>query len=444
MGGLVALFFLFNTGQLSAEKTKLVNTADAVASSAGAMHARALNFDAYTNRALMANEVMIAQMVSLASWGQYAQSHVDNVPVMNCYSWYSVPVALALVEYAPLCYALSYPVGAEAVQVANEAIQAAAPIVVAAAEVAKTILQASQVSMHDKFLSSRQAVMQEVANANYNGDGAVQVDAEALSDSYRDFDGKEFIQRYSGNDRGRFQDATLTAAYKDKFVRQRAWSSHSPWPCIVMPRGDVNRTGGTGMVGFDEWKATDTATFHQESWDWTKMRCNTDLDMTLGEGSQTAAKDDGSGAESESAASSGSFGSGGFSSSDWNYSGLPSFYDLSDKALDYTPENADKNKRDPRVRFAIRITRAKTQAMSAAGRSQIKPEGRLKIFQGSEAGDVLAAVATSEVFFARPQPRSDGSTELASLFNPYWQVRLSSTSDADLQAAKNKQVGTAP
>jgi len=54
-GGLVALFFLFNTGQLTAEKTKLVNTADAVAYSAGVMHARALNFSAYTNRALVAN-----------------------------------------------------------------------------------------------------------------------------------------------------------------------------------------------------------------------------------------------------------------------------------------------------------------------------------------------------------------------------------------------------
>lgn len=31
LGGLAALFFLFNTGQLTAEKTKLANTADAVA-----------------------------------------------------------------------------------------------------------------------------------------------------------------------------------------------------------------------------------------------------------------------------------------------------------------------------------------------------------------------------------------------------------------------------
>lgn len=436
IGGLAGLFFLFNTGQLSAEKTKLVNTADAVAYSAGVMHARALNFDAYTNRALMANEVLIAQLVSLASWGQYAQSHVDNVPIMNCYSWYSVPVAMALVEYAPLCYALSYPYGAEAVSLANEAIQAAAPVAVAASETVKGILQASQVSAHDKFLDARKAVMQEVADANYVNDGEVKIDAEALADYYTDFEGHEFVQRYTGDDRVRIKDAVLGAAYIDQFVKQRNWSSHSPWPCIALPRGDVNRTGGTGMIGYDEWRANDQATFHAEHWDWDKMECDADIDMTLGDGSQSAKVNTDSGSESGA-----SLGSAGSSSTDWDYSGLPGFYDLSTKALAYSPESADRNKRDPRVRFAIRVTRAKTQAKTSAGRSAIKPEGRFKLYQGSEAGDVLAAVATSEVYFARPQPRADGKGELASLFNPYWQVRLTTTSDADMSAARKKQVG---
>ena len=74
MGGLAALFFLFNTGQLTREKTKLVNTADAVAYSAGVMNARALNFEAYTNRAMLANTVAIAQLVSLSSWVQYTNT----------------------------------------------------------------------------------------------------------------------------------------------------------------------------------------------------------------------------------------------------------------------------------------------------------------------------------------------------------------------------------
>jgi Putative Flp pilus-assembly TadE/G-like len=48
VAGLASMFFLFNAGQLTREKSKLVGTADAVAYSASIMHARALNFAAYT------------------------------------------------------------------------------------------------------------------------------------------------------------------------------------------------------------------------------------------------------------------------------------------------------------------------------------------------------------------------------------------------------------
>jgi hypothetical protein len=40
-----------------------------------------------------------------------------------------------------------------------------------------------------------------------------------------------------------------------------------------------------------------------------------------------------------------------------------------------------------------------------------------------------------EVFFRRPEPGADGKTELASLFNPYWQVGLVATSVADRAVA---------
>src|SRR5690606_27453082 len=78
LGAVVALFFLFNTGQLSAEKTKLVNTGDAVAYSAGVMNARTLNYQAYANRAMLANTVAIAQLVSLSSWIDYVETLGDG------------------------------------------------------------------------------------------------------------------------------------------------------------------------------------------------------------------------------------------------------------------------------------------------------------------------------------------------------------------------------
>src|SRR5437870_4215639 len=67
-----AVFALvYNVGQVTNEKEKIVNAADASAISGALTEARILNFEAYTNRALIANEVSIAQLVSLDSWFEY-------------------------------------------------------------------------------------------------------------------------------------------------------------------------------------------------------------------------------------------------------------------------------------------------------------------------------------------------------------------------------------
>ena len=60
------LFYMFNSGQLVQEKLRLTNTADAVAFSAGVFEARMLNYDAYTNRAIIANQIAIGQAVGIA------------------------------------------------------------------------------------------------------------------------------------------------------------------------------------------------------------------------------------------------------------------------------------------------------------------------------------------------------------------------------------------
>ncbi len=435
MGGLATLLFLFNIGQFTAEKTKLVNTADAVAYSAAVMHARALNFDAYTNRALMANEVMIAQAVSIASWSSHVVRHTQNIPPLSCYTYYSVPVALALVEYVPVCYLLSL-YGAEiTAESVDSAVQAAAQATVAASEAAKTVLQGAQANMAATFLPARAALMQQVADANYAGQGMVHVDTMPLTDNFSLFEGEPFIHRYAGEERGRFRDAVIDATNRDAFIKQRSWTSANHFPCILGSKAAFRRRGGTELIGFDEWKAMDTASLHHWSWHMHGIfrlpTCDED-EMALGYGTQAAAAgptDDGSAtygySRSDNPAASASA-----SSADWHYSGLPAFYDLSAPALAYL--STDPN---PRLKFAIRLTRAKEQLKTSDGTSGVRPSGRLAIIDGKPAADVLAAVATSEVYFERPSARGDGRSELASLFNPYWQAHLISTSAADLAIA---------
>jgi hypothetical protein len=65
---LLALLTMYSMGQLSTEKMKLQNTADAAAYSAAVAQARDYNFSAYTNRAMIANQVAMAQLVGLTAW----------------------------------------------------------------------------------------------------------------------------------------------------------------------------------------------------------------------------------------------------------------------------------------------------------------------------------------------------------------------------------------
>lgn len=60
----VTLFLVFNSGRAVNEKINLVNAADAAAYSGAQIAARQLNFMAYTNRAMIANEVAIGHVFS--------------------------------------------------------------------------------------------------------------------------------------------------------------------------------------------------------------------------------------------------------------------------------------------------------------------------------------------------------------------------------------------
>ncbi len=60
--GLLGLFFMFSTGQVSASRQRLTNAADAAAYSAALWRARVLNFHAYANRAIVAQEAAVARL----------------------------------------------------------------------------------------------------------------------------------------------------------------------------------------------------------------------------------------------------------------------------------------------------------------------------------------------------------------------------------------------
>jgi putative Flp pilus-assembly TadE/G-like protein len=80
---LVSALGLFKAGKLTSNKMQLQNAADAAAFSMSTVEARDLNFAAYMNRAIVANEVAIGQMVGLASWAFHIKSIADFLDTYN-------------------------------------------------------------------------------------------------------------------------------------------------------------------------------------------------------------------------------------------------------------------------------------------------------------------------------------------------------------------------
>ena len=88
---LIALILLFNQGILTRDRVQLENAADAAAYSQAKLFARHQNLIAYTNRAIVANELSIAQVVALMSWSK----RYSNIPRwVNSFPAYQVPILL--------------------------------------------------------------------------------------------------------------------------------------------------------------------------------------------------------------------------------------------------------------------------------------------------------------------------------------------------------------
>lgn len=452
VGGLAALFFLFNSSQLVREKSKLVDTADAVAYSAGVVQARALNFAAYNNRALVANEALIAQLVSVASWSAHVEEWDDNLDDIHpeCEGmsqaedgnyWGAFFSAVASmrkfdVDYGLACALMKTSYGQDYIDQMTSAVSDIAPPLLAFAEAGKALIRASQASLFASLMNTRTSVMQQVADANYGGANRVAVES-GLSAGLAD-DWLGFTAYYDGDRRQRMKDVVVTAAHSDPFVRQRNWTSRAILPepsCLPLGSvvyNEVRRRGGTELLGFDDWQAIDTQSFRERY--RRRLSCRQRENPTGWASEQAAAEDQAPGYDGFGGAAQGT--PGAFNRAVrgtqdlGRYSGLPGIFDLSET----WSSGANRSTR-PMARHGIRLVRDRNLLNTSDQASPIgtTPNSRINRYASTVAGDQMAAVSTVEVFFERPpasprnafgQAAAGRSEELGSLFNPYWQVRL--------------------
>ncbi|MDC8015956.1 Tad domain-containing protein [Tahibacter soli] len=460
----LAVFGLFNVGQQTTGKVRLQTVSDAAAYSVGTVVARDLNFKAYTNRAMVANQIAIAQIVGLASWAQMFNRAATNLSyVATALSW--IPVAGQII----LTISRALERGSAIV---NNAIDRAAPALVMAEEVLITALAEAQRAFHVVTVAMAKDTLSTVVEQSDSDidTGALWSNAIFWGAFVRTWEGRQEryeAQRVGDNSRTGIDNRERTAEFRDvtkasgdRFVNGRTYS----WlPAITIPfllkirmekyggsemmpgRTPSNRNNyqwtamdsvgieigtwrcgfsGCGFRSYDEvlpigWGAAHALVTNSSYFNYQQYRRDRNL---WGQGTWRLPITSSLGAAEE--------GNNNLRKTD----GLRPFYDLKDKgrvADDYLNLQVLLFKRGDKMR---------TMATVAANNPNYVVAPGLNVEEkGGMAGNTMGALAKAGVYFYRPNEgdfiRPDRKREYGNLYNPYWQVRLMPTSNAERTAA---------
>lgn len=425
--GAILLFYLFNAGQVSADKQRVTNTADAAAYSGALWRARVLNYDAYSNRAMIANEVAIAQTLTLTSEIQYQKNLAACLAGQagdggeTCVAALSVilrffPYIQAAFAYAQ--YALDYY---------DQALQYGGDHSIISAEVyarssaINRVLSASQTAMHASTnFAALDLIVRQVVNAN-----DAKFSTVVLPDLFEGGN-SAFTKQYSGNDRIRL--ANVVRAGLDPYSKGRSFTLPLGIPCVV--GFDYKKRGSTALNGtLDRWEAADTLSEWHYGFD--PLKGCTDSESPMGWGDRQASDgpndnppgNTGDNPNALQYARDAAYQPAG-------YAGIQNFRDLNYQSL--SGVGGDTAVRNPT--YAVGVVVRHAQANLRTSNNLNLGIGRLRMPEKIEQGR-MASLASAEVYFKRPAARPDGRTELPSLFNPYWQARLAEPTVAQKAAA---------
>ncbi|MFA7667406.1 MAG: hypothetical protein WCY32_14955, partial [Burkholderiaceae bacterium] len=420
----LGLFFLFSTGQALSARQRLDNAADAAAWSAALWRARVLNFHAYSNRAIIAQEIAVAQAVTMTSWAKYFEHFTANA------------AQLAAV-YPPAATILS----------AASSIAANARELTERAAADEIGWRADPLTGYKQLLLRSQSLLHR--SADTFGMGAVANEVARASDSrffafaMSDAGGYQRFTRVWDSDPERERLQRVVVEALDRFS---AGPRSIDLRLMLLPSSCVGRTtnvdrmfqwyrkrGGTVMTGLERWEAVDTGSIH----DWRRRRligsCRDRESLPLGWGAAEASHGEPQGvllAQPGGTADNGSAtlraeaeiagrGHAGFKA----YDGIARIRDLNLGALD--------DPRFPVTRVAV-LARMEARNVRTADSLNLAT-GRLRLFDRF-AGNRLWSLASAEVYFRRPAG-APARIEYASLYSPYWQVRLTESSSAERLAA---------
>lgn len=479
--GLVALL-LFNSGMLANAKTRLQNTADAAAYSAGVLQARDHNFSAYINRAMVANQVAVVQIVSLKSYFEDAAATHERM---------SGP----LLSFESEMYPRDKPVWDAAKQLPMDSINSgmqqlakqAVPMIDGLIKLFETAQEAHHVATRfDMALVAEEVVKRNDPQARLTTGvftaGRTVVQVTNWHDATR---------RHRANDQSmaadRFADVTVSDQSTDAFTRSRtsmplpAWAS-TVKPCESMPYYAGSFTvfqfthAGGSMLSADKkrWLALDASLGGGVATCLFLVPCGPivcPLNVTIPLVDDNVVGGSGGGLAGPAGGYDSTRGYKNNPSASADYGGalvnpqtmiparlryqegpgetldgkggLQEYYrDVASPAAAIPDQTPEHNGGAHAVTFEVERPGAtvRTSGKFLAGAQNVRLDDAMK-------SDTLKALSSAHAYFYRPNAedpsrfsrggwqRADGKTETANLFSPYWQARLVDRSQADRAAS---------
>lgn len=474
---------LFNSGLLANAKTRLQNAADAGAYSAGVLQARDHNFSAYTNRSMVANQVAVVQLVSLKSFLEdAADTHGRLSDPILAFEASTIPVDKPDWDDAKSMQ----------IQSINDTFAAAAPVAVAGLDQLIKAHERAQELHHRTTILDMALVANEVVKRNdpnaemTNGMfrlGRTNVQITNWGDS---------TVRHSANDESgeadRFADVVVSEKSTDRFTRVRPSTPRPSWSTDVKFCPYLPNYAGASYTWFrfthlggsqlsedkKRWLALDS-TLGGGSWTcsvWTMcglVPCITSIGSGIldgnfgmgGSGGGLAGRDsdyDSMRGYRNNPGSTYAFGGAALMPPPGTYrylsKGPGSTLDSAGGLQDYYRDVADPIGNTPATQapehngaaFGVTIEVQRNRDTMRTS-SQILADSQVLRLEDGMQGDSMRALSAAHAYFYRPRQepagsftsagwaRSDGRTEYANQFNPYWQSRLTDRSAADRAAS---------
>lgn len=399
------MLVVFNSGQVTNAKMRAMNAADAAAYSGAVWEARSLNFQAYMNRAMVVNEVTIAQSVSLRSWVSYVDRFVTNINYITEFIPYVGEATIAIQRV---------------ISATDSTVQQILPPF-------DTILRAVNLVEHGAqtgFYASGSIVAQDLASNVARQNGAVMSPAGNALMALNSAKWLSFTRGYENKQRTRIRDVTLDS--RDGFSQARDTYFKEPTGLIF----EIRKQGGTDLIDYDAWKGMDSSELRtvKVAGKWTgkvplgwggAQDYNPRLQRQIGVHGDINEWNDADGRLAQTEAN-------GAKAKNIRVP-FQGYRDIAN------PAARNANLQVPfSVEVVIDASKIPTANSAFQAQTALINGSRIEQDPNYATGRGVFAMAESCVRFARPyrQDRADGAREFPSLFNPYWTASLATESKA--------------